>query len=52
VITIGIDPHSRTHIAAALDDRGRVLGELTVGSTVRELDRLARLDRRPWPRSR
>jgi transposase len=42
VITIGIDPHSRTHVAAALDDRGRVLGELTVGSAVRELDRLAR----------
>jgi len=42
VITIGIDPHSRNHAAAALDDRGRILGELAVGSTVRELDRLAR----------
>ncbi len=42
MITIGIDPHSRTHAAAALDDRGRVLAELAVGSGPRELDRLAR----------
>jgi len=42
VITIGIDPHSRTHTAAALDERGRVLAEITVGSDVRELDRLVR----------
>src|SRR6266704_2148166 len=42
VITIGIDPHSRTHSAAALDDQGRILAELTVGSNARELDRLAR----------
>jgi transposase len=42
VITIGIDPHSRTHVAAALDERGGVLAELAVGSNPRELDRLAR----------
>jgi transposase len=42
VITIGIDPHSRTHAAAAVDGHGRVLGELSVGSNPRELDRLAR----------
>jgi len=42
VITIGIDAHSRTHAAAALDDRGRVLAELAVGSGPRELDRLVR----------
>jgi transposase len=42
MITIGIDPHSRTHSAAALDAHGRVLGELTVGSNPRELDRLVR----------
>ena len=42
MITIGIDPHSRTHVAAALDDHGRVLAELAVGSNPRELDRLAR----------
>ena len=42
MITIGIDPHSRNHAAAALDDRGRVLAELAVGSGPRELDRLAR----------
>ena len=42
MITIGIDPHSRTHSAAALDERGRVIAEITVGSDARELDRLAR----------
>ncbi len=42
MITIGIDPHSRTHSAAALDERGRVLAEITVGSDARELDRLLR----------
>ena len=42
MITIGIDPHSRTHSAAALDHHGRILAELTVGSNARELDRLAR----------
>jgi hypothetical protein len=42
MITIGIDPHPRTHSAAALDAHGRVLGELTVGSNPRELDRLMR----------
>jgi transposase len=42
VITIGIDPHSRTHSAAALDDHGRILAEFTVGSNARELDRLTR----------
>ena len=42
MITIGIDPHSRTHSAAALDDGGRVLAEITVGSGGGELDRLVR----------
>jgi transposase len=40
VITIGIDPHSRTHAAAALDEQGRVLVEVAVGSNAEELDRL------------
>jgi transposase len=40
MITIGIDPHSRTHSAAALDDGGRVLAEITVGAGPAELDRL------------
>src|SRR3989304_956457 len=42
VITIGIDPHTRTHSAAALDEGGRVLAEITVGSDAGELDRLVR----------
>ena len=42
VITIGIDPHSRTHSAAALDEHGRVLAEITVRSDAGELDRLVR----------
>src|SRR3990172_7565064 len=42
VITIGIDPHTRTHSAAALDEGGRVLAEITVGSDPPELDRLVR----------
>jgi hypothetical protein len=42
VITIGIDPHSRTHSAAALDEHGRVLAEITVGSDAGELDRFVR----------
>jgi hypothetical protein len=42
VITMGIDLHSRAHSAAALDDHGRILAELTVGSNAPELDRLAR----------
>lgn len=42
MITIGIDPHSRSHSAAALDAHGRVLAEITVRSDAGELDRLAR----------
>ena len=42
MITIGIDPHTRTHSAAALDAQGRLLEEITVGSNAAELDRLAR----------
>jgi len=42
MITVGIDPHTRTHSAAALDAQGRVLDEITVGSNAAELDRLAR----------
>lgn len=40
MVTVGIDPHTRTHSAAAIDDRGRVLGVLTVGVSPGELDRL------------
>ena len=42
VITIGIDPHTRTHSAAALDEGGRIFAEITVGSDPPELDRLVR----------
>lgn len=40
MITIGIDPHSRAHSAAALDEGSRVLAEITVGAGPAELDRL------------
>jgi transposase len=42
MITIGIDPHSRAHSAAAADEGGRVLAEITVGAGPGELDRLVR----------
>ena len=42
MITIGIDPHSRTHSAAALNDHRRVIAEVTMGAYALELGRLAR----------
>src|SRR3989304_2756511 len=42
VITIGIDPHTRTHAAGARDEGGGVLAEITVGLDPPELDRLVR----------
>ena len=50
MITIGIDPHSRTHWAAALDDHGRVLAEVTVGRT-RWSSADWRGGSKPWVRS-
>jgi transposase len=48
VITIGIDPHKASHTAVALDETGRVLGELRVGATRAMLERLLRWAGR-WP---
>jgi transposase len=48
VITIGIDPHKSSHTAVALDEAGRVLGELRVAATKAMLERLLRWAER-WP---
>lgn len=40
MVTVGIDPHTRTHSAGAVDALGGVLGMLTVGVSPSELDRL------------
>ena len=36
MITFGVDAHKRTHTIVAVDDRGRPLGQLTVGTTTRD----------------
>ena len=48
MITIGIDPHKSSHTAVALDEEGRVLGELRVAATKAMLERLLRWAER-WP---
>jgi hypothetical protein len=48
VITIGIDPHKSSHTAVALDEAGRVLGELRVVATMAMLARLLHWAER-WP---
>ena len=48
MITIGIDPHKSSHTAVALDEAGRVLGELRVAATKAMLERLLRWAER-WP---
>ena len=48
MITIGIDPHKASHTAVALDEAGRVLGELRVVATKAMLERLLRWAER-WP---
>jgi transposase len=40
VVTIGVDPHPKTHTAAALDDNGKVLESLTVSNSKRGLHKL------------
>lgn len=40
MVIIGIDTHTRTHTAGAIDELGRELGTLTVGAAPRELERL------------
>jgi len=48
VITIGIDPHKSSHTAVALDEAGRVVGELRVAATKAMLERLLHWAER-WP---
>jgi len=51
VIVVGIDPHSRLHAAAAVDEQGRLLEGIQVGSGPGELARLqAWIERLPRPR--
>jgi transposase len=51
VIVVGIDPHSRAHAAAAVDEQGRLVGAIEVGASPRELARLqAWIERLPQPR--
>ena len=37
---IGIDPHSRIHVAAALDEHGRCLRRCEVGASPEQLGQL------------
>ena len=48
MVTIGIDPHKASHTAVALDEEGRLLGELRVVATKAVLERLLRWAER-WP---
>jgi transposase len=51
VIVVGIDPHSRAHAAAAVDEQGRLVGAIEVGASPLELARLqAWIERLPQPR--
>ncbi|WP_051025314.1 IS110 family transposase [Nocardia aobensis] len=40
MVVIGIDPHMRSHTAVAVDDAGRKLGQLTIGSAAADTVRL------------
>ena len=48
MITIGIDPHKASHTAVALDEAGRVLGQLRCPANQAMLERLLRWAKR-WP---
>jgi transposase len=51
MIIVGIDPHSRTHAAAAVDEQGRLLEGVEVAAGVKGLERLcAWIERLPQPR--
>jgi transposase len=51
MMIVGIDPHSRTHAAAAVDEQGRLLEGVEVAAGVKGLERLcAWIDRLPQPR--
>jgi transposase len=40
MVIVGVDAHTRNHAAAVVDDRGRVLGQMSVGAAPPELERL------------
>lgn len=42
MVVIGVDTHTRSHSAAAIDGQGRVLAEIQIGAGPYELRRLAR----------
>jgi transposase len=51
MIVVGIDPHSRLHAAAAVDEQGRLLDGIEVGASPAELARLqAWIESLPQPR--
>jgi transposase len=51
MIIVGIDPHSRTHAAAAIDEHGRLIDGVDVAAGVGGLERLcAWIDALPRPR--
>jgi hypothetical protein len=37
MVIIGIDPHSTTHVAAAVDEHGQLLGSIQVGASPQQL---------------
>ena len=47
MVIIGIDAHTQTHTAGAVDEHGRPLGTLEVGASPRELERLIGRGARP-----
>ena len=36
MVTFGVDAHKRTHTIVAVDDRGRSLGQTTIGTTSKD----------------
>jgi hypothetical protein len=42
VVTIDVDPHPKTHTAAALDENGKVIESLTISNSTRGLHTLRR----------
>jgi hypothetical protein len=51
MIIVGIDPHSRSHAAASIDEHGRLLEGIEVGAGARGLARLsAWIEALPKPR--
>jgi transposase len=41
MVIIGINPHSTTHVAAAVDEHGQLLGSIQVGAGLQQLQGLA-----------